>query len=57
MGLELCLRRTYGGDPLYGLLLTFGAALVLEESIREVWGSTEYYLPIPQADLRRLHLR
>src|SRR3546814_7194788 len=31
MGLELCLRRTYGTDPLYGLLLTFGAALVLEE--------------------------
>ena len=34
MGLELCLRRTYGRDPLYGLLLTFGAALVLEETIR-----------------------
>ena len=32
MGLELCLRRTYGKDPLYGLLLTFGAALVLEET-------------------------
>ena len=48
MGLEICLRRTYGGDPLYGLLLTFGAALVLEESIREVWGSSEYYLPIPK---------
>src|SRR5262245_37543424 len=27
MGLELCLRRTYGKDPLYALLLTFGAAL------------------------------
>jgi branched-subunit amino acid ABC-type transport system permease component len=49
MGLELCLRRTYGHDPLYGLLLTFGAALVIEESIREVWGATEYYLPIPRA--------
>jgi len=47
MGLELCLRRTYGADPLYGLLLTFGAALVLEEAIRLVWGSSEYYLPIP----------
>jgi len=33
MGLELCLRRTYGKAPLYGLLLTFGAALVLEEAI------------------------
>ena len=36
--LELCLRRTYGRDPLYGLLLTFGAALVIEELIRVTWG-------------------
>jgi branched-subunit amino acid ABC-type transport system permease component len=47
MGLELCLRRTYGRDPLYGLLLTFGAALVLEESIRLLWGPTERFLPLP----------
>jgi len=49
MGLELCLRRTYGGDPLYALLLTFGASLVLEETIREIWGSSEYSLPVPKA--------
>ena len=49
MGLEVCLRRTYGKDPLYGLLLTFGAALVLEELIRVVWGPTEQVLPVPQA--------
>ena len=48
MGLEICLRRTYGTDPLYGLLLTFGAALVLEELIRVVWGSSEYYIPTPR---------
>ena len=47
--LELCLRRTYGRDPLYGLLLTFGAALVIEEGIRVVWGSTEQQLPLPPA--------
>jgi branched-chain amino acid transport system permease protein len=47
--LELCLRRTYGRDPLYGLLLTFGAALVIEEAIRLVWGSTERQLPLPEA--------
>jgi branched-chain amino acid transport system permease protein len=47
--LELCLRRTYGRDPLYGLLLTFGMALVIEEMIRLVWGSTEQQLPLPQA--------
>ena len=46
--LELCLRRTYGRDPLYGLLLTFGAALVIEEGIRLVWGSTEKQLPLPE---------
>lgn len=47
--LELCLRRTYGRDPLYGLLLTFGAALVIEEGIRVVWGSNEQQLPLPAA--------
>jgi branched-subunit amino acid ABC-type transport system permease component len=49
MGLELCLRRTYGKDPLFGLLLTFGAALVIEEGIRVVWGHGEYVLPAPRA--------
>jgi len=49
MALELALRRTYGRDPLYGLLLTFGAALVLEEGIRALWGSTEKQLPLPEA--------
>ena len=49
MLLELCLRRTYGKDPLYGLLLTFGAALVIEELIRLAWGSNERVLPLPEA--------
>jgi branched-subunit amino acid ABC-type transport system permease component len=47
--LELCMRRTYGRDPLYGLLLTFGAALVIEEAIRAAWGSRERVLPVPEA--------
>jgi branched-subunit amino acid ABC-type transport system permease component len=47
MILELCLRRTYGKDALYGLLLTFGAALVIEEIIRVVWGSGERQLVPP----------
>jgi branched-chain amino acid transport system permease protein len=47
--LELCLRRTYGRDPLIGLLLTFGAALVIEEGIRVIWGSSERQLPLPEA--------
>ena len=49
MLLELCMRRTYGRDPLYGLLLTFGAALVIEEGIRVIWGSSEKQLALPQA--------
>ena len=49
MLLELCMRRTYGKDPLYGLLLTFGAALVIEELIRLVWGSNEKQLPLPES--------
>jgi branched-chain amino acid transport system permease protein len=47
--IELCLRRTYGRDPLYGLLLTFGAALVIEELIRLTWGSNEQQLKLPDA--------
>ena len=48
-GLEICMRRTYGKDPLYGLLLTFGAALVIEELIRIIWGSSEQVMPVPDA--------
>ncbi len=49
MALELALRRTYGKDPLYALLLTFGAAIVIEEAIRAIWGSRERVLPTPDA--------
>ena len=49
MVLELCLRPTYGKAPLYGLLLTFGAALVIEELIRVFWGTGEQSLSVPQA--------
>ena len=49
MALELCLRRTYGRAPFYGLLLTFGAAMVLEESIRIAWGPADKFLPTPAA--------
>ena len=45
--IEQCLRRTYGRDPLYGLLLTFGASLVIEELIRLTWGSNEQQLLLP----------
>ena len=43
--LERLMRRTYGRDPLYGLLLTFGVAMVIEELIRVVWGTRDYSCP------------
>lgn len=49
MGMELGMRRTYGKAPLYGLLLTFGIALILEESIRIIWGPGEQVLSTPKA--------
>jgi branched-subunit amino acid ABC-type transport system permease component len=49
MLLERCLRPTYDKAPLYGLLLTFGAALVIEELIRLGWGTGERHLPVPGA--------
>lgn len=49
IAVEVCMRRTYGKDPLYGLLLTFGVALVLEEIIRLTWGTRDHVLPVPQA--------
>ncbi|MGE3067134.1 MAG: branched-chain amino acid ABC transporter permease [Hyphomicrobiaceae bacterium] len=47
--IERLMRRTYGRDPLYGLLLTFGIAMVLEELIRQVWGTRDYMIPVPRA--------
>jgi branched-chain amino acid transport system permease protein len=49
IAIEFCMRRTYGKDPMYGLLLTFGAAMVIEETIRLTWGTRDYVLQVPQA--------
>ena len=54
IAIEFCMRRTYGKDPLYGLLLTFGAAMVIEETIRLTWGTRDYVLQVPQADQWRV---
>jgi branched-chain amino acid transport system permease protein len=32
------LRRIYSREPLYGLILTFGLALVFREGARQIWG-------------------
>ena len=47
MGLERCVRRTYGKKAEYGLLLHVRASLVIEELIRLVWGSGEQSFPVP----------
>ena len=50
------MRRTYGKDPLYGLLLTFGAAMVIEEAIRLDLGHARLRPAGAAGDQRRLHL-
>ncbi len=45
---RLVIHRTYGGNPLFGLLLTFGLATALEEVIRMVWGKTGFSVAAPK---------
>jgi len=45
---RLVIHRTYGGNPLFGLLLTFGLATALEELIRMIWGKTGYSVAAPR---------
>ena len=40
-------RRIYGKDPLFGLLMTLGLAMAIEEVIRIVWGKAGYSLAPP----------
>ena len=44
---RLFLRRVYQLDPLYGLLLTFGLALIAEGSLHQVFGATGESYPVP----------
>lgn len=46
---RLFLRRITGLDPLYGLLLTFGLALVIEGVFRQQYGSSGQPYSIPPA--------
>jgi branched-chain amino acid transport system permease protein len=49
MALELLmLRRSYKLDPMYGLLLTFGMALVIEGLFREHYGVTGFPYSVPK---------
>ena len=44
---RLLIRRLYGRDPLYSLLLTFGLAYVLEDVTRYIRGAQSLPYPIP----------
>jgi branched-chain amino acid transport system permease protein len=44
---RLLIRRLYGRDPLYSLLLTFGLAYMLEDGTRYIWGAQSLPFPIP----------
>jgi branched-chain amino acid transport system permease protein len=46
---QLLLRRLAGLDPLYGLLLTFGLALVIQGSLHELFGASGQSYPVPAA--------
>lgn len=45
---QLFLRHLYKLDALYGLLLTFGLALVIEGVFRELYGASGQPYPVPQ---------
>jgi branched-chain amino acid transport system permease protein len=46
---RLFLSRLYSGDPALGLLFTFGLAMVAEQSLRMIWGTTGLPFSIPDA--------
>src|SRR3546814_17974202 len=41
------IRRLYGRDPLYSLLLTFGLAYVFEDGLRYIWGAQSLPFHVP----------
>src|SRR5450432_193249 len=41
------IRRLYGRDPLYSLLLTFGLAFILEDATRFIWGAQSVPFGVP----------
>ncbi len=45
---RLLLRRLYGLDNLYGLLLTFGLALVAEGLFHHAYGNSGFSYPVPE---------
>ena len=48
---RVLIRRLYGRDPLYSLLLTFGLAFMIEDGTRFIWGAQS--LPYSDPELAR----
>jgi branched-chain amino acid transport system permease protein len=46
---RLLIRRLYGRDPLYSLLLTFGLAFMLQDGTRYIWGPQTLPYQIPES--------
>ena len=46
---RLLLRHVYKLEPLYGLLLTFGLALMIEGLLQQAFGSSGLSYPVPEA--------
>ena len=44
---RVLIRPLYGGDPLHGLLLTFGLAYILEDATRFIWGAQSVPFQVP----------
>lgn len=46
---RVMIRRVYGRDPVYSLLLTFGLAFIIQDLCRYIWGPNGLPLGIPDA--------
>ena len=44
---RVLIRRVYGRDPLYSLLLTFGLAFIFQDGLRYTWGASSVPYQIP----------
>jgi len=44
---RVLIRRLYGRDPLYSLLLTFGLAYMIEDGTRFIWGAQSVHYQVP----------
>jgi branched-chain amino acid transport system permease protein len=51
---RVLIRRLYGRDPLYSLLLTFGLAFIIEDGTRYIWGAQTLPFSVPDWLMRPL---